>query len=62
MKLTALLTTLGLTTVNGQTTDPVRKFKHLAKVYPQMLDLFFNSPSASNVKVSCLIRFIIYYN
>ena len=48
MKVTAILSALAL--ANGQTTDANRKFKHLEKVYPQMLDLFFKT-GGHNAKV-----------
>ena len=54
MKITAFMT-LGLAT--AQTTDPAKKFKHLNKVYPQMLDLFFKAPGAANEKVFLISGF-----
>ena len=48
MKVAAILS---LALANGQTTDANRKFKHLEKVYPQMLDLFFKT-GGHNAKVS----------
>ena len=49
MKIAQILLGAGL--VSGQKKTAEQKFKHLEKVYPQMLDLFFQNSAAHNPKV-----------
>ena len=50
MKVIQILLGFGL--VSGQKKTAEQKFKHLKKVYPQMLDLFFQNSAAHNSKVN----------
>ena len=50
MKIENILVGLGFVAA-GKNRDHEQKFKHLQKVYPQMLDLFFDNGGQHNTKV-----------
>jgi len=54
MKIAQILLGAGL--VSGQKKTAEQKFKHLEKVYPQMLDLFFQNSAAHNPKAALRVR------
>ena len=54
MKVFNVLLGFGLVSQSEAVNSAEQKFKHLNKVYPQMLELFFEDGGAENTKVHIL--------